>query len=517
MSNSTPPHSENPQNQARAGNDLDWNLVLADAGHEAAASAQNTASTSEANRASASDPKVYCELCAQWYPDAMIGIRRDKLNFCRYCASEKLSLCQARIDERFANPYLPYAKKAIIIAVLLLAASLLKWGLPWSKKSAPPKTTVEDVGNLHLLFVVGEDDDRPVGLASKIFITREPPSPETVKLMVAVGPQMKESFAEASRFLRKLPEDWNRSYSIRLSFEDKFSQKDGGSAGAGFTVGMLSAVQRFPLDPYIAITGGVSVDGEVEPVGAIPEKLRGAVDEKCKLSIIPNRNVSDAEDLALLDGIEPFCNTQVFSAETINDAVSLARADREKRTEEAIERFAALRKRLPEDATAEDLKQMPFRIELMEILALAPNHVSARILLAAADGALPEKLSLVRSLEEVMRTFYLFTSYAFEKEQRRHQSSVELGGFPEREYADAMQRMIALTPILDTRVLETRDASIEFAKALKPVWNASNGTSNMMNLHLAGNKLLEQAKDHLLLSLRRVDSDGSLIREILKK
>jgi hypothetical protein len=394
---------------------------------------------------------------------------------------------------------------------------------------------VSDVGNIHLLFVSAPGTDGCLGMASRLYATREATGGDAATLTTKVGDAMNTSFDEALRYVRKLPRAWEKDFSIHLSFEDKFTPKDGGSAGTGFTVAMLAAIQNVALDPEIAVTGDLTIDGSVQPVGAVVEKLRGAIADKCKITLIPERNAGDAQDLALLDGTAPLWETQNFSIATIDQAFSLARRDRPENLKAAIARFNELRARLPATVTDNYLPSPIVRSELQAVLKLAPNHLSAAILLRAADHQLPPQLSLDRSLDEIFNTSYLFIQGILPRDKSEpHAAAAEKGGgitvFPEQEYMKSMNKLYRLTPLLEPRSLELKAACIAYAGALRAAatyqapdirgqrtaqqWNELARRERSFQQQYAEN--LNESRSKLLLCLRKFSTDSTLRRDLRK-
>jgi hypothetical protein len=379
---------------------------------------------------------------------------------------------------------------------------------------------VVDVGNIQLLFVIRPGTDGAIGLASRLYATKEAPDTPTAALMTPVGNDMKTSFQEGLRYVRKQPRNWENEFSIRLSFEDKFSSKDGGSAGTGFTVEMLAAIDHIALDPNVAMTGDLTIDGEVQPVGAVVEKLRGAIAGKCKITLIPERNNRDVLDLALLDGTSPLWETQILSISSVDEALALVRKDRAEKTTAALDRFDRLRARLPAVVTPNYLQSPIVQSELKEVLRLAPNHLSAATLLKAAEGQLPKELTLSRSVDEIVAAAYLFVGDEIGSKERT--AGAARGGgitrFPEQEFTECMKKLTALQPILDPHALELKSACAGYASAMRSMATykgESFGRDRDYQWQIKEN--FDTARSKLLLTVRRLTTDGSLIREMTKK
>ncbi|RAP33852.1 hypothetical protein DID75_01020 [Candidatus Marinamargulisbacteria bacterium SCGC AG-410-N11] len=69
--------------------------------------------------------------------------------------------------------------------------------------------------------------------------------------------------------------------------------KDGPSAGAAITVGIISAITRIPVKPTVGITGEIDLLGNVTQIGGLQEKLEGAKQAGVLTVLIPSQNHDD--------------------------------------------------------------------------------------------------------------------------------------------------------------------------------------------------------------------------------
>ena len=74
--------------------------------------------------------------------------------------------------------------------------------------------------------------------------------------------------------------------------------KDGPSAGITLTTALSSLVTGTTVSPKLAMTGEISLQGRVMPIGGLPEKLMAAVRAGMEKVLIPVKNVEDLEDVA---------------------------------------------------------------------------------------------------------------------------------------------------------------------------------------------------------------------------
>jgi ATP-dependent Lon protease, bacterial type len=68
---------------------------------------------------------------------------------------------------------------------------------------------------------------------------------------------------------------------------------DGPSAGLATTLAIYSALKRKPLLQDVAVTGEISIQGKVKPVGGICEKIFGAKQAGVRKVLIPLENMAD--------------------------------------------------------------------------------------------------------------------------------------------------------------------------------------------------------------------------------
>jgi ATP-dependent Lon protease len=73
--------------------------------------------------------------------------------------------------------------------------------------------------------------------------------------------------------------------------------KDGPSAGVAITVALASMISGKAVDPESAMTGEVTLTGQVLPVGGIKEKVLAAQAAGLKRVYLPDRNQADIEEI----------------------------------------------------------------------------------------------------------------------------------------------------------------------------------------------------------------------------
>ena len=115
-----------------------------------------------------------------------------------------------------------------------------------------------------------------------------------------LGDVMKESFSIAISLVKEMfpkeTEDMQK-YDLHIHVPEGAVPKDGPSAGITITTALASLFTGKKVDPTLAMTGEVSLRGNVMPIGGLPEKLMAAVRAGVKSVFIPKENVEDLEDI----------------------------------------------------------------------------------------------------------------------------------------------------------------------------------------------------------------------------
>lgn len=111
----------------------------------------------------------------------------------------------------------------------------------------------------------------------------------TIKFNDTAGSMAKDSVFNAASVIRKITDKDIKDYDIHVNVVGG-GRIDGPSAGVAITVSIISALLNKPIRQDVAITGEISLRGEVKPVGGIFEKIYGARRKGIKLVIIPKDN-----------------------------------------------------------------------------------------------------------------------------------------------------------------------------------------------------------------------------------
>ncbi|CDG83025.1 endopeptidase La [Janthinobacterium agaricidamnosum] len=118
-----------------------------------------------------------------------------------------------------------------------------------------------------------------------------------------LGDVMKESIEAARTVVRSRatrlgikPDVFEKS-DIHIHVPEGATPKDGPSAGAAMTVALVSVFTGIPVRADVAMTGEITLRGEVLPIGGLKEKLLAAHRGGIKTVLIPEQNVKDLADI----------------------------------------------------------------------------------------------------------------------------------------------------------------------------------------------------------------------------
>ncbi|MEN3026503.1 MAG: endopeptidase La [Chlorobiota bacterium] len=138
------------------------------------------------------------------------------------------------------------------------------------------------------------------------------PGTEKLTLTGKLGEVMKESAMAAFSYVRSnadrlgIPTDFAAGKEIHIHIPEGAIPKDGPSAGVTMTVALISAATQHPVRGDVAMTGEITLHGDILPVGGLAEKLLAARRAGIATVILPADNRKDLVELrpTIVEGLD---------------------------------------------------------------------------------------------------------------------------------------------------------------------------------------------------------------------
>jgi Lon-like ATP-dependent protease len=149
------------------------------------------------------------------------------------------------------------------------------------------------VGRVNGLAVMADGD---AGLVMPIEAEIAPAQSSAEGKLIATGKLgeiAREAVQNVSALVKKLSGKDISRHDLHIQFLQSYSGVEGDSASVSVATAVISALERIPVKQSLAMTGSLSVRGEVLPVGGVSAKVLAAINAGFKEVIIPKSNVGD--------------------------------------------------------------------------------------------------------------------------------------------------------------------------------------------------------------------------------
>ena len=190
---------------------------------------------------------------------------------------------------------------------------LLKKKVAASRIQVTPKNLDKFLGVRRFTYGVAEKEDQ-VGQVTGLAWTEvggelltievaSMPGKGVVQRTGSIGDVMKESVEAARTVVRSrarrlgIKDDVFEKTDLHVHFPEGATPKDGPSAGIAITTAIVSALTGIPVRCDVAMTGEITLRGEVLAIGGLKEKLLAAVRGGIAKALIPHENVKDLAEI----------------------------------------------------------------------------------------------------------------------------------------------------------------------------------------------------------------------------
>lgn len=148
------------------------------------------------------------------------------------------------------------------------------------------------IGMVNGLSVIGDRS----GLMLPIAAEAAPAQSKREGKIIATGKLgeiAKESVQNVSALIKKHTGTDISQYDIHVQFLQTYDGVEGDSASVSIAAAVISAIEEIPADQTVALTGSLSVRGDVLPIGGATSKIEAAAEAGIKKVIIPRSNLKD--------------------------------------------------------------------------------------------------------------------------------------------------------------------------------------------------------------------------------
>jgi len=152
-----------------------------------------------------------------------------------------------------------------------------------------------------------------------------------------LGEIAKEAVQNVSALIKKYTGEDISNHDIHIQFVGTSDGVEGDSASVSIATAVISSLEGVPVDQSLAMTGSLSVRGQVLPVGGVTAKVEAAADAGLKRVLVPADNLSD-----LVLESRYITMIEVIPVNTLRDVLRYALVGQTAKKESLLERLAAM-------------------------------------------------------------------------------------------------------------------------------------------------------------------------------
>ncbi|BAW31097.1 MAG TPA: ATP-dependent protease LonB [Methanothermobacter sp.] len=160
------------------------------------------------------------------------------------------------------------------------------------KKYSVFKSHGGEIGKVNGLAIIGDRS----GIILPIAAEAAPAQSKEEGRIIATGKLgdiAKEAVQNVSALIKKYTGTDISNYDIHIQFLQAYEGVEGDSASVSVATAVISALEEIPVDQSVALTGSLSIRGDVLPVGGVTGKIEAAAEAGIKKVLIPKANMDD--------------------------------------------------------------------------------------------------------------------------------------------------------------------------------------------------------------------------------
>ncbi|NMC10672.1 MAG: ATP-dependent protease LonB [Methanothrix sp.] len=192
----------------------------------------------------------------------------------------------------------------------------------------------DEIGRVNGLAVMGDS-----GIVLPIMAEVTPAQSKEEGKIIATGKLQeiaKEAVTNVSVLIKKfLGEDITKK-DVHIQFIGTYEGVEGDSASISIATAVISALEGVPVKQTVAMTGSLSVRGDVMPVGGVTQKIEAAAQAGIKTVLIPKSNVGDVLIDESIKG-----KIEIIPVSTIGEVFEYAMGSQRTRLIEKLKKFAS--------------------------------------------------------------------------------------------------------------------------------------------------------------------------------
>jgi len=152
-----------------------------------------------------------------------------------------------------------------------------------------------------------------------------------------LGEIAREAVQNVTALIKKYTGEDISRYDIHIQFVGTSDGVEGDSASVSIATAVISALEGVPVDQSVAMTGSLSVRGQVLPVGGVTAKVEAAADSGIKRVLVPEDNLDDLVLESRYRGM-----VEVIPVRTLRDVLRYALVGQGSQKESLLERLSAM-------------------------------------------------------------------------------------------------------------------------------------------------------------------------------